>query len=248
MKVYATTFLLISILFVLLIDGCIEPKIETTTTTQVKVKVDEVRESYIYINSQKLVAGQLTVKEAYLKKPGYVVIYTDNNGSLGDVIARSPIIEGKANNIKIRVINYSGQSPLYAVIHYDDGDGIFEFPESDMPDETLIVKKFSITKGTTTTTTTTTITTTTTEYESRVRYIYIRNLEFRPKNLIIHSGDTVKWINRDSVEHRISSPYTFDSGELKNGEVFAYTFEKEGIYNYICKIYPTMKGMIIVER
>ncbi len=239
MKKYLLAALLSTSLLFLV--GCIEPAEETTTTT----KAIKVKEPYITIKTQKLISEQLTVKEAYLDRPGYVVIHA-NKDFIGGIIARSPIMEGTGKDIKINVLNYSGQSPLYAVIHYDNGDGVFQYPGPDSPDDNPVIEKFIITEGATTTTTTTT-STTTTEYTPKTEYIKMDNFEFQPDNLMIREGDTVRWMNQESAEHRIYIPSILDTGILKKGEGFSHTFEREGIYKYVCKIHPSMRGRIIVE-
>lgn len=59
-----------------------------------------------------------------------------------------------------------------------------------------------------------------------------------PLNLEIKKGTTV-WVNEDEVPHTVQSLDEkgniiglFNSAPLKTGERFAYTFEKEGTYNY----------------
>jgi plastocyanin len=77
--------------------------------------------------------------------------------------------------------------------------------------------------------------------------VNVQNMAFNPSSIQIHAGDTVKWINMDSVQHQIKGD-TFDSGPLNQNGVFEYTFNQPGTYNYICSIHPSMKGTITVVQ
>lgn len=83
--------------------------------------------------------------------------------------------------------------------------------------------------------------------------ISIKNFAFSPNVLNINAGDTVTWVNNDSVPHRIEgsriqmSNSEFQSGDLSNGQSYSFTFNAAGTYDYICSIHPSMKGKIIVK-
>jgi plastocyanin len=77
--------------------------------------------------------------------------------------------------------------------------------------------------------------------------VEIVDYEFRPQFINVLRGDTVKWINRDTKPHCVTS-YTdlFCSGELKMNEEFSYTCNEAGVLNYFCKNHPYMKGSVSV--
>lgn len=66
---------------------------------------------------------------------------------------------------------------------------------------------------------------------------------------------TIKWINRDSVAHTITSGKPsdsfsgaiFDSGLVAAGSAYSLTFPDSGTYNYFCTVHPWMTGQIIVR-
>jgi plastocyanin len=74
---------------------------------------------------------------------------------------------------------------------------------------------------------------------------------FRPDNIIINAGDTVRWVNHDEITHVIGT-----LGFLSDGNFFAPnvgpqgTFERTffipGEYYYICFIHSSMTGKITV--
>jgi plastocyanin len=53
--------------------------------------------------------------------------------------------------------------------------------------------------------------------------INIQNNTFNPSSLQISVGDTVKWVNMDSVQHEPKGR-VFDSGPLGQNGTFEYTF------------------------
>jgi plastocyanin len=76
---------------------------------------------------------------------------------------------------------------------------------------------------------------------------------FKPDNIIIKKGETVKWVNDDSVEHKFStvtaiSESSFDAKTVEPGNSFEYKFEKPGEYFYICFIHQSMIGKITAEE
>lgn len=82
--------------------------------------------------------------------------------------------------------------------------------------------------------------------------VYISEYEFHPYIATISSGDTVQWINNDSVAFIIKGNLvggnSFQSPTLRKGDTFAYTFEDAGTYKYELVTHPWTKGgQIVVE-
>lgn len=79
--------------------------------------------------------------------------------------------------------------------------------------------------------------------------ISISGFDFSPSTIIINVGDTVKWTNKDSMQHTVTS-YTgneLDSpGFYRNG-VYSHTFMVAGEYPYYCIYHPNMEGKVIVK-
>jgi plastocyanin len=76
--------------------------------------------------------------------------------------------------------------------------------------------------------------------------ITIQNFTFNPGTLTVKQGTKVTWTNQDSAPHKIKSA-TFNSGELKQGDTFDFTFNDKGSFDYSCSIHPSMTGKIVVE-
>ncbi len=71
---------------------------------------------------------------------------------------------------------------------------------------------------------------------------------YSPETLIIQAGDTVTWKNMDVKKHTITSDDDlFDSGDLEKGEVFRFTFEEAGTYEYHCERDARLHARVIVQ-
>jgi plastocyanin len=82
--------------------------------------------------------------------------------------------------------------------------------------------------------------------ESGIVDVEIRNYEYKPQNVTVKVGQTVRWTNNDTVLHDVVGS-GIESEYLQKGERFTYTFEEEGTYQYICTIHPWMEGEVVVE-
>ncbi len=78
--------------------------------------------------------------------------------------------------------------------------------------------------------------------------IKIDNFVFKPDNVAIKVGDTVKWENNDDIPHSVvSSPVgAFKSKAMDTEETFTFMFGKAGEFAYFCGLHPHMKAKIIV--
>ena len=86
--------------------------------------------------------------------------------------------------------------------------------------------------------------------DSKTVYVSIENMSFSNETITIKSGDTIVWTQNDATPHTVSrsgGPEMFDSGLLRQGQNFSYTFTRAGDYLYKCSIHPIMRGKIIVE-
>ncbi len=79
---------------------------------------------------------------------------------------------------------------------------------------------------------------------------------YQPNPINIKAGDTITWINRDSVMHTVTSGSgpndpnegkEFDSGPLTQGEIFTHTFKTAGVFNYFCAPHPWMGAKVIAK-
>ena len=86
------------------------------------------------------------------------------------------------------------------------------------------------------------------EQSPETKTIEISDFKFVPQTITIKGGDSITWINRDSIQHSATSDTgAFDSGLLAKNREFTFTFDGAGEFSYHCTPHPYMKATIIVE-
>jgi amicyanin len=76
------------------------------------------------------------------------------------------------------------------------------------------------------------------------------DLQYDPMIITVSAGTTVTWYNNDTVDHTVttfSGPASFDSGVIRPGETFSFTFTEAGTYDYWCTLHPFMEGQVFVS-
>lgn len=76
-----------------------------------------------------------------------------------------------------------------------------------------------------------------------------KDLTFMPAETEIGAGETVTWVNGDSMPHTVDSKTEglFSSGILAQKQTFEHTFSEPGTYEYYCMLHPWMTGTISVR-
>lgn len=83
--------------------------------------------------------------------------------------------------------------------------------------------------------------------------VHMKNIQFNPKTLTVNKGDTVEWINDDSVNHDVTKDtgpgpqFSSGSGNLSGGQSYKVTFNTPGTVKYECTVHPGMTGTIVVK-
>jgi plastocyanin len=77
-----------------------------------------------------------------------------------------------------------------------------------------------------------------------VTTVTVDDFRYSPRVIKVTPGTEVVWTFQDSVQHDVRSA-TFGSSRKKTG-TFTYTFEAEGIYEYLCSLHPNMTGRVVV--
>ncbi|GBC69073.1 Amicyanin [archaeon HR01] len=74
------------------------------------------------------------------------------------------------------------------------------------------------------------------------------SLTFDPPyvRLRINVNNTVTWVNEDTVPHTVTSRDRFFDQVLQPGQSFTYTFDRVGVYEYVCTLHPWMSGVVEV--
>jgi plastocyanin len=78
--------------------------------------------------------------------------------------------------------------------------------------------------------------------------VVIENFAFKPQTLHVKAGDTVRWENKDIVDHTATAKDgAFDSKDIQSGASWTWKAGKTGQHPYICTVHPFMTGVIDVE-
>ena len=79
--------------------------------------------------------------------------------------------------------------------------------------------------------------------------VSMEEIKFNPGDVAVKSGDTVTWVNDDSVPHDVTGDdfSSGDPGGMQNGDTFEHTFDAAGTFDYVCTVHPGMKGSVKVE-
>ena len=75
--------------------------------------------------------------------------------------------------------------------------------------------------------------------------VYMKNSTFSPASLAFVTGGKVTWINDDNMTHTVTADDgSFNSGDMKPGATFSWTFNTPGTYPYHCIHHRGMTGSI----
>lgn len=79
-----------------------------------------------------------------------------------------------------------------------------------------------------------------------------QDVTFRPKNIDIAPGTTVRWTNRDGeILHtvtKVAGPgEDFDSGNIYPGMTYERTFDTAGRIDYVCTLHDGQAGSVTVR-
>ena len=73
---------------------------------------------------------------------------------------------------------------------------------------------------------------------------------FLPHVVAVSQGDTVDFLNHDTLAHNVYSPdnETYNLGNFKPEEKRSYTFKTAGVYTQLCSLHPEMLAYIFVGQ
>lgn len=153
--IWAVIGLLILIAIVILVlrgGGAVTaPGVTPTPATQPETATGDVMVGKDAIAVTDYSAGETVIATiVVLSKPGYVVVHMEADGAPGAVIGNSTLLpSGESNNVVVSLSRPStGGEVLYAMLHTDNGDGLYAFPGDDLPtkDEegNVVLMKFTV--------------------------------------------------------------------------------------------------------
>lgn len=87
--------------------------------------------------------------------------------------------------------------------------------------------------------------------QTKTHVVEIKQMKFVPAGLTVAPGDSVKWINRDIVEHDVLDEENglFKSKRLQTNDNFAVKITgKQEQIQYLCSLHPVMQGKITIKN
>lgn len=80
--------------------------------------------------------------------------------------------------------------------------------------------------------------------------VKMQNIAFDPTSVTIKVGQTVTWVNDDSVTHNVTaqSGAAFKSKDFGQGGTYSFKATKPGTIKYVCTLHPGMDGTLIVTK
>lgn len=76
--------------------------------------------------------------------------------------------------------------------------------------------------------------------------VTISNLQYSPAEVDANVGDTIVWVNKDTVDHTATAKGGWDVS-MKPGKSARAVLKKAGTFNYHCRFHPNMTGKITVQ-
>ena len=76
----------------------------------------------------------------------------------------------------------------------------------------------------------------------------IESFAFQPARVTVKAGTTVRWVNADDAPHTATADDgSFDTGDLRQGDVGKVTLGEPGEYAYFCEFHRFMRANITVR-
>jgi plastocyanin len=205
----------------------------------------------VTVSDQEVVDGTVVVDEVVSKGSGWVVIHAQADGKPGSILGYSPVADGINAEVTVAIDASGASETLYAMLHTDGGKvGAWEFPNGpdtpvmvgeQMVSPAFVVRQQAAASQTAPAATFTPQSSSVSEIPGAVvvtgdeAEVEMEDFQFRPKVLVIRPGTTVKFANKDGVQHTATSDTgVFDSGYLSKGEEYTFTFTEPGTFPYYC--------------
>jgi len=206
----------------------------------------------VTVADQEIVEDSVMIAEVVSDGPGWLVVHAQADGKPGPILGYSAVGSGTNAGVMVSIDTSSATETLYAMLHTDAGEiGTWEFPNGPdapvMVGEQVITPAFKVSNQAAVVQSEPTATPTApsnaggeipagavvvTGDEAEVE---IEDFQFNPQVLVIRPGTTVKFANKDEVQHTATSDTgVFDSGYLSKGEEYFFTFTEPGTYPYYC--------------
>jgi plastocyanin len=77
--------------------------------------------------------------------------------------------------------------------------------------------------------------------------VTMTNMDFSPKTLTAHVGDTIQWVNKDIFRHSATAKDGSFDVDIDVGQSGSTKLTKPGNVQVTCKYHPTMTQQVLVN-
>ncbi len=191
----------------------------------------------VNVSDQDFSDGIVTLDNVAAEDSSWLVIHIENDGAPGPVIGFAPVAAGNNAELKVEIDSELATPKLFAMLHLDAGTlGEYEFPGEDVPvrnGDDVVVVPFNLAEDKSMS-------------PSAEAKVMVVDSQFIEKEITVSVGTTVIWKMDASLPHTVTADDgSFDSGTLRDGDTFSYTFEAAGTFPYYCQFHggPGGSGM-----
>ena len=90
----------------------------------------EAADNAIYVENQKTGSASVQIGFVVLSRPGYVVIFNDEEGVPGSVIGQSDLLQSGGEHFIVPIVNPLKEGEVYyALLYHDDGNERFRLDQ-----------------------------------------------------------------------------------------------------------------------
>lgn len=222
---------------------------QNTDITNVPVEPVKPVASVTVAGEVALVNNTVSIDKVVSVGPGWMTIHADKNGTPGDVIGHTAVVDGDNTNVVVTIDPKKATPKLYAMLHVDAGVvGTYEFPGADVPalanDGSMISPAFMTKKDTIAT-----------KPQTRTFNVKGLNFSFDTKEISVNKGDTVviNFTNTEGFHDWVIDEFKARTKQIGEGKSETITFvaDKAGTFEYYCSVGKHramgMKGNLIVK-
>ena len=77
--------------------------------------------------------------------------------------------------------------------------------------------------------------------------VTINDFTFKPATMTVRAGTRIVWRNDDDIPHSlVDTQGKFHSRALDTADMFGFTFDQVGTFEYFCGLHPHMTGKVVV--
>ncbi len=202
----------------------------------------------VSVADQPIKDDTVTVAKVVSNGPGWIVIHADKNGAPGPVLGYTAVKDGENDDVAVKLAAEGRTETLYAMLHTDAGKvGTYEFPGADVPvamNGAAITPAFKVAGGASQGAAPSQPTAASQgDVAGQPAAVKLVNFKFTPAQLTVKVGTTVVWTSEDNAPHTVTADDgSFNSGNLKKGDSFKFTFTKAGTFPYYCAYHGTAGG------